>query len=221
LENNKLKFKDEIQALVKSAQSQGEVSKDRDMLRQARRELEEAKRRVEEYQKECNALRKQRDELKDTINDTVIAHNKQIEDERTKKREAISQNDKLKFRIRALEDDVQVQILESDKKSQNILKLKNEKQNLKQSIDQSSNALLNEKKHINELKDMLKDKENELQSYIRRNSDQETHFELVERRRFEKMQTDLDTLGKEFRNVECGNGICVIFREGSGERKAF
>lgn len=58
------------------------------------------------------------------------------------------------------------------------------------------------KKQVHDFKDQLHDKENELQSYIRRKSDQEADFELVEKRRFEKLQNDLDTLTKEYRNLE-------------------
>jgi chromosome segregation ATPase len=103
LDNAKVKYREELQVLMKenqNLQSKVEMSKDREMLRQARRELEEAKRRVEEYQKECNSLRKERDSLKDQMNDIVITHNKDIEEERSKKREAIAENDKLRYKIR-------------------------------------------------------------------------------------------------------------------------
>jgi len=55
IESNKLKYKEELQGLIlenQKLQTQVEASKDRDLLRQARRDLEESKRRMEEYQKE-------------------------------------------------------------------------------------------------------------------------------------------------------------------------
>lgn len=205
IESNKLKYREELQVLVKENQkltSQIEMSKDRDMLRQARRELEEAKRRVEEYQKECNTLRKERDTMKDEKNDLVIAHNRSIEEERSKKREAIAQNDKLKFKIRSLEDDLQTRILEADKKEQTIIKLKSEKQNLNSINNEKEIAIETMRRQMNELKDQIKDKDDELQAYIRRRSQEDTDFELVEKHRFEKLQSDLDTLGREYRILE-------------------
>lgn len=205
IESNKFKYKEELQVLIKEnqkLQSQIEMSKDRDMLRQARRELEEAKRRMEEYQKECNELRKERDALKDSTNDLIISHNRAIEDERSKKREAIAQNDKLKFRIRSLEDDLQKQIIESDKRQSNIVAIKTEKQGLNTQLNEKDLAIETIRRQLNELKDELRDKENDLQSYIRRKADEDADFELVEKRRFEKLQTDLDALGKEYRVLE-------------------
>lgn len=205
IESNKFKYKEELQVLIKEnqkLQSQIEMSKDRDMLRQARRELEEAKRRMEEYQKECNELRKERDALKDSTNDLIISHNRAIEDERSKKREAIAQNDKLKFRIRSLEDDLQKQIIESDKRQSTIVAIKTEKQGLNTQLNEKDLAIETIRRQLNELKDELRDKENDLQSYIRRKADEDADFELVEKRRFEKLQTDLDALGKEYRVLE-------------------
>ena len=55
---------------------------------------------------------------------------------------------------------------------------------------------------MNELRDQIKDKETELQSYLRRKSNEETDFELIEKRRFEKIQSDLDSISKEYRVLE-------------------
>ena len=141
IENNKLKYREELQVVLKEnekLQTHIENSKEKELLRQSRRDLEESKRRLEELQKECNDLRKDRDKLKDEKNDMVINFNREVEDERSKKRESIAQGDKLRFKIRALEDDLEKHLTEIDKRNQQILKLKSEKQ--------AFSAQINEKK---------------------------------------------------------------------------
>lgn len=205
LESSKLKFKEELQMLIKenqNLQSQLQLNKDRENLRQCRRDLEDAKRRMEEYQKECIELRKLKDATKDQMNDLVIQHNREIEAERSRKREAIATCDQLKFKIRALEDDLHKQALEGDKKSQSIIKLKTEKQTMSSLLSEKELAYENAKRQLTEVKDELRDKESELQSYIRRKADEDADFELVEKRRFEKMQNDLDTLSKQYKILE-------------------
>ena len=201
IDSNKLKHREELQSLIKeneSLQSQIEMSKDRDMLRQARRELDEAKRRIEEYQKDCNELRKERDSLKDQKNDLTINHNRDIEEERTRKRESTSLNDKLKFKIRSLEDDFQKQVIENDKKAQTIIKFKTEKQSLNSLLNEKEMAIESSRRLIGELKDQIRDKENDLQSHLRKRAD----FELVDKHKLEKLQSDLEILQKEYRIQE-------------------
>lgn len=205
IESSKLKYREELQGIMKENQkllSQIELSKDRDLLRQARRDLEEAKRRMEEYQKECTELRKERDSIKDEKNDIIITHNRDIEYERSRKREAIAENDKLKFKVRSLEDDIQKIKLDLDRKIQEVLKYKGEKQSITSILNEKDLTIETIRRQLNEVKDKIKDKEDELQSYLRRKSDEETNFELVERRRYEKLQSDLDTITKEYRILE-------------------
>lgn len=205
IESNKLKYREELQVVLKEnekLQSQIENSKEKELLRQARRDLEESKRRLEEIHKECNDLRKDRDKLKDEKNDLIINFNRDVEDERSKKREAIAQGDKLKFKIRALEDDLQKHLTEIDKKNQQILKLKSEKQAFSAQINEKDLSIEILKRQMNECRDKIKDKESEIQAYLRRKSNEETDFELIEKRRFEKIQSDLDSISKEYRVLE-------------------
>jgi len=54
-----------------------------------------------------NEIRKERDNLKLDKNELIIKQAKEIEDERNIRRTLNSDNDKLKFRVRCLEDDLQ------------------------------------------------------------------------------------------------------------------
>lgn len=81
--------------------------RDRDTVRQVRRELEEYKKRYSDMSIEVNELRKERDALKIDKNDSIIKHAKDLEDERNTRRSLNTECEKLKFRVKCLEDDLQ------------------------------------------------------------------------------------------------------------------
>lgn len=49
-------------------------------------------------------------------NEDLIQHAKELEEERNNRRVIVSENEKLKFKIRCLEDDLQKQCLKAEKK---------------------------------------------------------------------------------------------------------
>ena len=72
-----------------------------------RRDLDEFKKRYSDASLEVNELRKDRDALKLEKNDILIKHAKEIEEERNARRSTTTEVDKLKFRVKCLEDDLQ------------------------------------------------------------------------------------------------------------------
>lgn len=79
---------------------------------------------------EVNDIRKQRDFAVSEKNSLVIAHAKEIEAERNQKRLALSENEKLKFKVKNLEDDLQKYGLKMERKIQEIVSIDNEKSSL-------------------------------------------------------------------------------------------
>jgi hypothetical protein len=63
-----------------------EEQRDRDTIRQVRRDLEEYKKRYTDVSTEVNELRKERDSLKIERNDLIMKHAKEVEDERNLRR---------------------------------------------------------------------------------------------------------------------------------------
>jgi hypothetical protein len=76
-------------------------------VRQVRRDLEEYKKRYSDSNIEVCELRKERDALKLEKNDMIIKQAKEIEDERNQRRTLNIDSEKLKFRLKCLEDDLQ------------------------------------------------------------------------------------------------------------------
>jgi hypothetical protein len=101
-----------------SLQLRVEEQRDRDTVRQVRRDLEEYKKRYSDCNIEVCELRKERDALKLEKNDLIIKQAKEIEDERNLRRIQNTEGEKLKFRVKCLEDDLQKQQLKADKRAQ-------------------------------------------------------------------------------------------------------
>lgn len=101
-----------------SLQLRVEEQRDRDTVRQVRRDLEEYKKRYSDCNLEVCELRKERDALKLEKNDLIIKQAKEIEDERNLRRMHNTEGEKLKFRVKCLEDDLQKQQLKADKRAQ-------------------------------------------------------------------------------------------------------
>jgi len=88
-----------------------ESGKEREHTRQLRRDLDDAKRRHCEEQLEAIELRKERDQLKIDKNELVMKNAKDVEEERNQRRVLQTENDKLKFQIKCVQDDLnQIQL---------------------------------------------------------------------------------------------------------------
>lgn len=94
-----------------------EESRDQEQVRKLRRDVDEGKRRISELNQELLEIRKERDLAKMDKNDLLIKHAKEIEEERTSRRVLQTENDKYKFKVKCLEDEVHKVGLKAEKKT--------------------------------------------------------------------------------------------------------
>ena len=66
---------------------------------------------------DAQELRKERDSLKLEKNDMLIKHAKEMEDERNLRRSLATECEKLKFRVKCLEDDAHKAHLKAEKRT--------------------------------------------------------------------------------------------------------
>ena len=81
--------------------------RDRDLIKQLRRDLDEAKRRASDATQECNMLRRERDSLKVDKNDQFMQFNREIEEYKNKLREQESEVERCQFKTQANSDENQ------------------------------------------------------------------------------------------------------------------
>lgn len=94
-----------------------EDSRDKDLVRSLRRDLEEYKRRSQDNSSEANEIRKERDAMKLERNELIIANAKEVEEERSQRRGVQTENEKFKFRVKCLEEEVQKLQLKGERKN--------------------------------------------------------------------------------------------------------
>ena len=104
--------------------------KEKEVSRQLKREIDELKRRLAQEQQESLDLRKERDQLKIDRNEQIIKNAKDVEEERNHRRVLQSENDKLKFQMKCMEDDLAKVQLKCERRTQEIQGALSEKTSL-------------------------------------------------------------------------------------------
>ena len=143
-------------------------SRDQEQVRKLRRDVDEGKRRISDLNQEMIEIRKERDLAKMDKNDLLIKHAKEIEDERTSRRVLQTENDKLKFKVKCLEDEVHKINLKAERKTQEAHSELKEKTSLLSTLKEKELQLDSLRRHLNQAKEDLNQKEQELEAQLRR-----------------------------------------------------
>lgn len=91
--------------------------RDRELIRQLRRDYDDGKRRCAELLSENSELRRERDGLKVEKNELIIAFTRDLEEERNQKRIMQSEIERLNFKLQVASDDNQKLQLKVEKKA--------------------------------------------------------------------------------------------------------
>ena len=98
-------------------QQRADDKKDRDIIKQLRRDLEEAKRRAADAVSESNTVRRERDTLRVEKNDQLMHFIRDIEELKTKLREQEAEAERCQFKYQAHTESNQKMALKLEKKS--------------------------------------------------------------------------------------------------------
>jgi len=105
LQDIKDKFKGEIQELFlenQTLQQRADDKRDRDLIRQLRRDLDESKRRAQDILQEANQIRRERDTLKLEKNEQFLENQREREEQKNKTREIQTEHDRIEFKSKSL-----------------------------------------------------------------------------------------------------------------------
>ena len=97
-------------------QAKADDKKDRELIRQLRRDLDTHKRKEQELMTEATELRRERDSLKLEKNETFVQFTKELEEERSAKRQIQSELERNDFKTKCMQEDVQKMQLKLEKK---------------------------------------------------------------------------------------------------------
>ena len=130
----------ENQALTAKADDR----RDRDLIKQLRRDLDESRRKAQDVVQELNELRRDRDSLKLDKNEQFLQHQKEIEELKNKNRDLQSEIDRMDFKSKSLVDENQKMQLKMEKRSNEVHQAQTEKvqlENILKSKDQIIDTL--------------------------------------------------------------------------------
>jgi hypothetical protein len=108
-------------------QSKADDKRDRELIRQLRRELDEHKRRSSELLSEATELRRERDMIKLEKNEQFVQFTRDLEDERSQKRQLQSDLERNDFKTKCLNEDTQKLQLKVEKKQAELHRAQSEK----------------------------------------------------------------------------------------------
>ena len=135
-------------------------------------------------------------------NELIISHAKEVEEERNSRRLLSSENEKLKFRVKCLEDDMQKQCLKVEKKSQECNATISEKNSILSILKEKEIMLDSMKRQLNEVKEELHNREQELDLTLRRNSEDDRDRGTMERKEKSRLQKELEILEHNYIELE-------------------
>lgn len=184
MQDVKDKMKQEIQELMmenQALQARCDDRRDRELIKQLRRDLDEAKRRAHDATQEMNQLRRERDSLKVDKNDQFLHFQREIEEQKNKLRDKVSEAERSDFKCQATLDENQKLQLKIEKKSNEVHQAMTEKvqlENIVKSKDQMIDTL---NRQINQLREDLKSKDLEQETLLRRKHEEERQRELTDK----------------------------------------
>lgn len=117
------KHKQEIHEMMlenQALQTRADDKRDRELIRQLRRDVDENKRRITELLTEASDLRRERDFVKMEKNELQIQYTKDLEEERNSKRLIQSDLDRLTFKYSCSEEEKQKLLLKLEKKQSEV-----------------------------------------------------------------------------------------------------
>ena len=171
-------------------------------MRKLRRDVDEGKRRISDLNAELIEVRKERDMAKMEKNDLLIKHAKEIEEERTTKRVLQTENDKLKFKAKCLEDDVHKMSLKAEKKTQEAHSELKEKTSMLATLKEKELQVDSLRRHLNQAKEDLHQKEQELESSSRRGQIEDKERGMIQRKEKTRLQREMDTLERNYADLD-------------------
>jgi len=181
---SKAKYRDELDEVLRENETlRGEIerSRDREKLHEVRRDHEESKLMQEELQKQVADLRKQRDEVSEEKIDLQISLNREVEDERSRRRVAVQEADTFKFKVKCLEDDLQKAELKNSCILKELEVLESEKFNTQTMLNEKTLLIDSLNREVKDREEMVRDLERDSEIESKRVTESQRGQEFSDR----------------------------------------
>jgi hypothetical protein len=177
-------------------------ARDQELVRKLRRDLDEAKRRLSEKDTSYAEVCKERDNAKMERNDEFIKHAKELESERTSRRVLQTEADKLKFKVKCLEDDVHKESLKAERKAQEALACLKDKTSLLSTLKEKELMIDSLRRQVSQIKEDLHQRETELDAQARRVTTEDKHMQLLDRKEKSRLQREMENVERHYQEED-------------------
>mmetsp|Transcript_23387 Transcript_23387/g.41502 ORF Transcript_23387/g.41502 Transcript_23387/m.41502 type:complete len:465 (+) Transcript_23387:19-1413(+) len=191
---------------VQSLQERLEDPTDREVIRALKKEKDELKMRASELAMEIEDLCRTRESLKVDLNDQQAAFNREIEEERNKRRQVSIDKDRVSVQLKDLTEQVAKLRLQVELKTQEISNLKQERETLTTNVAIMKDQLDQIRAQSNTLQERLLKRDTEFEVRLRQGIESE-HAKLeAERKERESLQRTVQDIEMKRRELELSAG---------------
>jgi hypothetical protein len=145
---------------------------------------------------------KERDNAKMERNDEFIKHAKELESERTSRRVLQTEADKLKFKVKCLEDDVHKESLKAERKTQEALACLKDKTSLLSTLKEKELMIDSLRRQVSQIKEDLHQRETELDAQARRVTTEDKHMQLLDRKEKSRLQREMENVERHYQEED-------------------
>ena len=185
-----------------SLQAKADDKKDRELIRQLRRDLDTHKRKNQEIMSECTELRRERDLIKLEKNEQFVQFTKDLEEERGNKRNIQSELERNDFKMKHQQEDVQKMQLKLEKKQAELHRAHSDNNSKDQILRTREQMIESLQRQITQLKDDIRVKEVEIDSIQKRRAEDDRDREFMNREERSRAQKELDKCEKQIRELQ-------------------
>jgi chromosome segregation ATPase len=187
---------------VQMLQERLEDPSDREVIRALRKEKEELKLRVSEQFVEIDELCRVKETLKADLNDQQAAFNRDIDEERNKRRTVAIEKDRCSVLLKDASEQVQKLKLQVELKTQELSNLKQERETLSTNISISKEQLDQARSMTTQLQDRLLKRDTDFEVKLRQGVESEHNKLEAERKERESLQRAIQDIEMKRRELE-------------------
>lgn len=221
LRDLKEKHRQELQELTlenQALQSRAEDRRDRDLIRQLRREVDEHKRRATELLSENSDLRKERDQLKLDCGELSLRHTRDSEELRNALRLAQTECERAAFRCQVAEDERQKLLLKVEKRQAEVSGGLAERAQLQAVLREKDALVEGLQRQVGQLKGEAGQAEAQRAELLRKMQDELRDAAVRERKEKSKLQKEVETLTRQLVDIEAVHKADLLSAQSEVER---
>lgn len=166
------------------------------MIRELKREVNEYKRKYIEANNQLGELRKERDDLLSQKGDENTKVNKAIDQEKVIINNLENEIERLKFKLKCTEEDLQKELSQIDEKQRLIHSLKLDKSSQETLIKEKERTIMTLNRQLNDTKDDLKNKEREFRVTLQKLTDDSAQTSSNQNLKIDALKSKIQDLEK-------------------------